>query len=127
MTEVGGLRELGAIAVGGAAGAVARWLVGTGMTRWASSDFPSGTLAVNVLGCLALGFVMERFTGPGIDRALLSGVAIGFLGAFTTYSTFGYETFRELQQGAVVVAIANVALHVVLGLTAVAAGAWLGR
>lgn len=84
-----------AIAIGGALGAVARWLVSDGMHRWLGRDFPWGTLAVNVAGSLLMGLVavlvVERFAlGP----ALRLGLLVGFLGAFTTFSTFALETVQ---------------------------------
>ncbi|MFW5969571.1 MAG: fluoride efflux transporter CrcB [Halofilum sp. (in: g-proteobacteria)] len=82
-----------AIAFGGAAGAVSRWLMATGVQRWFGRDFPWGTLSVNVLGSFAMGLLVllliERFD-PG--PALRLGILVGFLGAFTTFSTFAVET-----------------------------------
>jgi CrcB protein len=88
-----------AIAVGGAGGAVARYLVGGWVQDLAGSFFPWGTLAVNVLGSLLLGFSLawlQVTLAPPEARAL---VAIGFLGGFTTFSTFTYETLALLRDG----------------------------
>lgn len=84
-----------AIALGGAAGAVARWLVSDGMHRWLGRDFPWGTLTVNLAGSLVMGLlavlVVERLAlGP----ALRVGLLVGFLGAFTTFSTYALETVQ---------------------------------
>lgn len=87
-----------AIAFGGAAGAVSRWLMATGVQRWLGRDFPWGTLSVNVLGSFAMGLLVllfiERFD-PG--PALRLGVLVGFLGAFTTFSTFAVEAVHLVQ------------------------------
>ena len=87
------------------------------------SQFPFGTLGVNVLGCLVIGLLggwadnLEMFT-PSARLFLLLGV----LGGFTTFSTFGYETMALARDRETVAALANVSLHIVLGL----AGVWLG-
>ncbi|HPF70830.1 MAG TPA: CrcB family protein, partial [Candidatus Krumholzibacteria bacterium] len=90
--------------------------------------FAFGTLAVNVLGCLLLGALLEaeRHT-PLVTPPLRLLLAVGFLGAFTTFSTFGWETFRYLQDGATQLALANVSANLVLGLGAVWSGWGLAR
>jgi len=87
------------------------------------SAFPYGTLAVNMLGCLLIGVGVglvdaRQLFGPDIRLFML----IGVLGGFTTYSTFGYETFALLRDGDFLRALANVGIHVVLGLALVWAG-----
>jgi Integral membrane protein possibly involved in chromosome condensation len=93
----------GAMALGGALGALARWLVGEVLIDEVliggagSTEFPWGTLAVNVLGCALIGVLAPLLMGRG---AWLSGFAItGFLGGFTTYSAFAEETFLLLDRG----------------------------
>jgi CrcB protein len=85
--------------------------------------FPYGTLAVNMLGCLLIGVVVglvdsRQLFGPELRLFVL----IGLLGGFTTYSTFGYETFALLRDGDFLRMVANVGIHVVLGLSLVWAG-----
>lgn len=96
------------VAVGGMVGAVARY----GLTGWISSrtdgGFPYGTLAVNLIGSFAIGLfltlALERFSwSPGIRLS----VTVGFLGAFTTFSTFSYETVELLREGAYAMATLN--------------------
>lgn len=89
------------IAVGGLLGSVTRYLLQGWVQQQAGGDaFPSGTLAVNVLGSLALGFVLRVATGTTlVSPELRAGAAIGFCGAFTTMSTFGYETTTLLAAG----------------------------
>jgi len=120
----GRLATAAAVGIGGLLGANARYLVGLwAAERW-GTGFPWGTLAINATGSFVLGFyltlVTERFTGRSTTRLF---VATGFLGAYTTFSTFSYETVRMIQQGAVVPALTYVAASLVVGLVAVVAGA----
>ena len=112
-----------AIAAGGAVGAVLRYWVSSGLHALWGRGFPYGTLAVNVLGSFAIGFLfvlfLERMTLSGEWRA---GILVGVLGAFTTFSTFSIETLNLLEEGAHLKASLNVVLSVVLCL----AGAWFG-
>ena len=113
------------IAIAGALGSVARYLLAAGVQRVTAphTQVPAGTLAVNLLGAFAIGIVMAVFAARGeFDSRLRIAITVGFLGGFTTYSTFGYETFALLRDGEHLRAAANVGLHVVLGL----AGVWLG-
>lgn len=88
-----------------------------------SIQFPFGTLAVNMLGCMVIGFLAEladiRSAITGDTRAFLF---VGLLGGFTTFSAFGNETMHLLRDGELLLAFGNVTGHVVLGLAAV----WLG-
>jgi CrcB protein len=112
------------VGAGGFCGAVARVAVAGAVQRWApASQFPYGTLAVNVVGCLAIGVVagvaeVHGLLGP---RARLF-LVLGFLGSFTTFSTFGHETMMLALEARPLAAAANVALQVVAGLAA----CWLG-
>ena len=112
------------VGIGGFFGAVMRYLV----TSWMQDIFrtlslPSGTLTVNITGCLLIGVLAglsenRNLLGPE-TRALL---LIGVLGGFTTFSTFSYETVELLRDGESMAAFSNVALQVCLGLAAVWAG-----
>lgn len=116
------------IGLGGFAGALARYGLSDLVHRAAGSGFPYGTLAVNVLGCALLGFsatlAEERVTLSPEVRALWF---VGAFGAFTTFSTFGYETLQLAREGSFSAAAGNVLLSVVLGLGAVWAGGALAR
>lgn len=116
------------IGLAGAAGAVSRYGVGILADRALGQHFAFGTLTVNVLGCLALGFLveLERSTDL-VTHPFRLLMVVGFLGAFTTFSAFGYETLRYLQGGAAHLAMLNVSANVVLGLSAVWGGYVLGR
>jgi len=111
------------IALGGALGALARFALGGFVQARAQAIFPYGTLVVNLTGCLAMGFVMTLIN----DRVVVAPafwylVPVGFIGAFTTFSTFELETFRVAQDGAWLIAAANVGASVFFGFIAV----WLG-
>jgi CrcB protein len=112
------------VGVGGAAGAIARYLVSGLVQDRAGGLFPWGTLVVNVTGCLAMGLLAGLADARGFmtpaTRALL---VVGVLGGFTTFSAFGNETMNLLVDRDLLRAAANVGLNVVLGLGAV----WAGR
>lgn len=117
------MTQLLAIAVAGAIGALMRFWVSSGVYGIFGRDFPYGTLAVNVVGSLVMGvsfvLLVERLGSAPEWRAFLM---IGFLGAFTTFSTFSLETVQLLEGGEVGRALLNVVVSVVLCLGA----AWLG-
>ncbi len=115
--------ELLAIAVGGAFGAVGRYLTSTATYAWLGQDFPYGTLLVNILGSLLMGFLfhmlVERMSAALEWRAAL---LVGFLGAFTTFSTFSVETLALIEEGRALAALANAGISVV----ACVGAAWMG-
>lgn len=112
-----------AVAVGGALGSVARYWASNAVYEWLGRGFPYGTLAVNVSGGLLMGFLTEllvaRYAVALEWRALL---LVGFLGGFTTFSTFSIETWLLLQEGDLAKASHNAVASVVLCVAAV----WLG-
>lgn len=86
------------IALGGALGTLARHLAGEGARRALGSGWPYGTMLVNVLGSFIIGYAMVYFGARGqMDSSLRMAVTIGFLGGFTTYSSFAYETVTLVQ------------------------------
>ncbi|RMH49764.1 MAG: fluoride efflux transporter CrcB [Zetaproteobacteria bacterium] len=116
--------QLLAVALGGALGAMARFLAASGVQRLAgASPFPWGTLLVNATGSFLLGFLfvwlVERSSSGELVRM---AVTVGFLGAFTTFSTFSVESIRLVQSGSFALAAANVIAQVLLCLPL----AWLG-
>jgi len=115
------LRELAAIAAGGALGATSRHLIAQAMQRWLGTAFPWGTLTVNVVGSLAIGAVYVALAqrSGGLWRA---AILVGFIGALTTFSTFSLDTLTLLQQGHALRAGVNVLANVGVCLGA----AWLG-
>ncbi|MGQ0677525.1 MAG: fluoride efflux transporter CrcB [Rhodospirillales bacterium] len=117
-----------AVAVGGAAGAVARYLVMGRVAHLVGAAFPWGTLAVNVLGCLAYGALAEIFArrwSPGGEvQALLTA---GFLGGFTTFSAFSLDVYTLVEHGAPLQAAAYIAASVALSILGFFAGLHLFR
>ena len=117
-----------AIAFGGAIGAVLRYGLSGWAHRLAGERLPWGTLAVNATGSFALGLVMAvTLSHAGGDAWGRQFWAIGVIGAFTTYSTFSYETVAMLQVGDWGGGLANVLLNLALGLGAVLLGLRLGQ
>lgn len=117
-----------AVAIGSAAGGMARYLLGGVMQRVSGTTFPASTLIVNVTGSLALGFLM-RYLGEGVAvsaeaRALLT---VGFCGGYTTFSTFSYETVTLFEQGDWRRGTLYVVASVILSLLAMWAGMALAR
>lgn len=110
------------VAVGAAVGAPLRYLVDLAVRSRYRGRFPWGTFAVNVVGSSVLGLV----TASAVDPAVATVLGVGFCGALTTYSTFGYETFALLEGRATRLAVANVVGGVVVGLAAAAGGHLLG-
>jgi len=88
------------VAVGGALGAMARYGVGGWVHGWTSSTFPWGTVVVNAAGSFLLGFSMRYLELVVAPPELRAGLTVGFLGAFTTFSTYSYETVALVQEGA---------------------------
>jgi fluoride exporter len=122
------MRILLYLAVAGALGTLSRYGLGGLAQRIGGSGFPYGTLIINVIGCLVIGLVMQIATNTDIIPASARiFITIGFLGAFTTFSTFSYETVRFLEDGAWVSAFLNIGSNLGIGLTATFIGMLLGR
>ncbi len=117
------MQQLIFIAAGGAIGAIMRFGVSNGVHALFGRGFPYGTLTVNVLGSLLIGFgyitLLERLSLGPEWRAF---IIIGILGAFTTFSTFSLETFNLIESGEMIKAAANILLSVTICLLA----AWIG-
>ncbi len=113
------------IGTGGFIGSVFRYLLSGYVQQLTKSvDFPYGTLAVNLIGCFVIGFLSQlaEMRGAFTDE-LRAFLFVGFLGGFTTFSTFGNETMNFLRLGEGRFALLNVGLHILAGLALV----WLGR
>ena len=114
--------QLTGIALGGALGSVLRFLLSTRIYQWLGRDFPYGTLSVNVLGCLLMGFLFVFMADRLLSPEWRATVLVGFLGGFTTFSSFSMETMLLIEQSAYVKALLNMLLSVGLCLIAT----WLG-
>jgi fluoride exporter len=122
------MRTIVAIGIAGALGALARYGLEGAVARRLPTSFPWGTFVVNTSGALVLGFLLTLMTEQLTTAPWLrSALAIGFLGAFTTFSTLTYETYRLLEDGAVGFAAANLLGSMTAGLAAVYLGVVAGR
>ncbi|RYV50112.1 fluoride efflux transporter CrcB [Pengzhenrongella frigida] len=110
------------VALGAAVGAPLRYFTDRAVQARHDSVFPWGTLAVNVVGSLVLGLLLGGAAAGGIPAAVVTAVGVGFCGALTTYSTFGYETVRLAEGGSLLYGSANIVVSLAAGLGA----AWLG-
>lgn len=122
-----GALELMAVMLGGALGGVGRLAVGNAVGRRLGTHFPWGTLAVNLSGALAMGWLAATLGLPGNDTAspAWSLLAVGLLGGYTTVSSFSLQALTLWRQGQVLLASAYVAATLLAGLGAVALGLWL--
>ena len=116
------------IAIGGAIGSILRYLVQMQCVIWFGTKFPYGTMAVNVIGSLLIGFLSITF----LEKILVSAemrfaVIVGLLGSFTTFSTFSLETLSLIQQGSYMNAASNAILSVVLCVLACFLGVILAK
>jgi fluoride exporter len=117
-----------AVGLAGSAGSILRYVVGTVSGRIFGTGFPVGTFIINITGCLILGWFMEtiRYRMVVADTVRLA-VAVGFVGAYTTFSTFCYESNSLLSDGSEIKALVNLIGSVVVGLIAVRLGIALAR
>ena len=111
------------VGAGGFAGAIARYWVNTIVTERMGLRFPFGTFLINVSGCFLIGFFMYLLAERGVlDAHWLYVIVIGFIGAYTTFSTFEYETVRAIQDGQHGIGMLYVGSSVLVGFAMV----WLG-
>jgi CrcB protein len=110
------------LALGGVLGTLLRYGMGGWVHSWAGTSLPWGTLAINVLGSLILGFTMRASQSLLISPELRAFITIGFCGAFTTFSTYTYETVALMQKGEWLRALMYALGSLVVGLLAVIAG-----
>ncbi|MCP5020639.1 MAG: fluoride efflux transporter CrcB [bacterium] len=122
------MNSWGLVALGGAAGAVARFALAGRLGYHSGNGFPVGTLVVNVLGCLAIGYLL----GFGESRSWMGErtrwfLVSGFLGSFTTFSTFGHETLSLVERGQSTLAAGYVAASLVVSGLAILVGVWASK
>ena len=112
-----------AVAVGGAVGAMARYYLGNSFWSRIAAPFPTATFVINVTGSFILGFFLTLATERiNIGPHLRLAVAVGFVGAYTTFSTFEYETARLIEERGYLLAFLNVSLSFIVGFAAVWSG-----
>lgn len=114
------------VAGGGAVGAMTRYFIHECSQEVFKTELPVGTFIANVAGCFMIGMLIGSGRSEASQQMRLL-IGIGFLGALTTFSTFGAETILRAEKGEWVLAISNVLANVVLGFGAVVAGLWVGR
>ena len=119
---------LAGVAIGGAIGSVLRYLIQMQCIEWFGTKFPYGTIIVNTIGSLLIGFLsialLERFY---IAVEFRIAIIVGLLGGFTTFSTFSLETLSLIQQGSYISAASNIVLSIVLCISACFIGVLLAR
>ena len=122
------LREFAVIAVAGAAGAVCRYAIGLWCMRSIGGHFPWGTLTVNVVGCFLMGLTIHfGEAAKALSPLTTLALAVGFLGALTTFSAFGVQTYSLWEHGRSAHALANIGANLLLALLATWVGITLGR
>ncbi len=122
------MKTLGLIALFAIPGAIARYVQALVVAHIVGGPFPWGILSINVMGSFAMGFLffetLERIT---LSPELRTGLLTGFLGTYTTFSTYTFGALHLLERGAWLIGGAYLFGSVVLGLAATASGAWLSR
>lgn len=116
------------VAFGGALGAMLRYFIGVVAAERFGNRFPVGTLSINISACFMIGFILEYLNRhTGLNPAWRYTFAIGFIGAYSTFSTFEWEIWSELTSGAFWIAILYVTVSLVAGLIAVGLGSATAR
>jgi fluoride exporter len=115
------------VALAGGLGSATRYLVGLASVRWFGDRFPVGTLVINLVGCLLIGLAVVVLDARQLDPRARAAIVGGFLGGFTTYSAFAFETLALAERRGAGWAALYVGASVVGGLVACAAGMLLAR
>jgi len=121
------MRQMLFIAAGGSLGAIARFGVSSAVHQLTSESFPWGTLVVNISGSFLIGVAVELFDGTIIPSEWRSFITIGFLGSYTTFSTFALETVNLLRDGELPLATGNILASNVVSVLFVVLGIYASR
>ena len=121
------LTQVVCVSIGGAVGAALRFLVSYWIYRRWPSQFPFGTFVVNVAGCFLIGVLMRMSDAGVLSLTARLMLVTGLLGALTTFSTFGFETIRLVEQSEWGLALLNVTANVTISVLAVAVGLFFGK
>jgi CrcB protein len=115
-SEEGHTRDILLVLIGGGIGSAGRYFVVAASNRLLGASFPWGTMLVNLAGCLVIGFVVGLADRSIVSRAVRILLVTGFLGGFTTLSTFSLESVRMILTGSFGRGLANIGVNVVLGM-----------
>ncbi len=122
------MRTVIVLAVAGVLGTLSRYGLGGLVQKYNGTSFPFGTMIINIIGCFLIGLIMQIALNTDIiSPTTRTALTIGFLGAFTTFSTFSYETVKLIEDSALLPAALNIALNVGVGLAATFLGIVLGK
>ncbi len=122
------MRTLIILAVAGALGTLSRYGLGGLVQKYNGTGFPYGTMIINISGCFLIGLIMQvALNTDFIAPTTRTAMTIGFLGAFTTFSTFSYETVKLIEDSAWIPAILNIGLNLGIGLAATFLGIVIGK
>ena len=121
------MKEVLWVGLGGFLGANARYLLSAWIAARFGTAFPYGTFVINVSGSFILGMIMGLLDVHALSPTIRLSLGIGLVGAYTTFSTFTYETLRLIETGSLLLAIANVIGSVVVGMLAAVVGLNVGR
>lgn len=122
------MNQIFGIMLGGAFGAILRYFVSNGIYAWLGRGFPYGTLAVNVIGSFLMGILtLLLIEKGGVSEAVKLALLVGFLGAFTTFSTFSMDTLNLINQGQLLRAFLNMFFNVGICVFAVWAGVIIAK
>ena len=117
------IKNLLLVALGGAVGSVGRYLV----SKWLEGSFPWGTLTVNIVGCLLIGFLTGLVTKGTLSPEMKLLLVTGFCGGFTTFSTFAYESFSMMKASDALLAAIYIGVSVAVGVVAVYVGLQIAK
>ena len=122
------LQKILLLMLAGAFGTLLRYFLSSSIQKFSGSDFPMGTLTVNIIGCFVVGLLWALLEGKvSISEEMRLILFVGFMGAFTTFSTFIFESNMLIKESQYLFAFSNILLQNIVGIAAVYGGLQLGR